>query len=86
MICLTDSTLTSLKSGTSLAINRSNQLRLIHSSRTDGASDEAFFLTVRRFGKPLLIGLAALLTGSLIGLLLGNIILPLLIECCFASR
>ncbi len=59
---------------------------MAHSKQPLGASDEIFFLTVRRFGKPLLIGLAALLTGSLIGLLLGNIILPLLIECCFASR
>ena len=59
---------------------------MAHSKQPLGASDEAFFLIVRRFGKPLLIGLAALLTGALIGLLLGHIISPLVIECCFASR
>ena len=50
-----------------------------------GASDETFFLIVRRFGRPLLIGLAALLSGFLLGLLLGHVIFPLVIECCFAD-
>jgi hypothetical protein len=50
-----------------------------------GASDGAFFLIVRRFARPLLIGLAALLSGFLLGLLLGHVIVPLVIECCFAD-
>ena len=50
-----------------------------------GASDEAFFLIVRRFGRLLLIGLAALLSGFLLGLLLGHVIVPLVIECCVAD-
>ena len=58
---------------------------LAHSKQPLGASDETFFLIVRRFGRPLLIGLAALLIGFLLGLLLGHVIFPLVIECCFAD-